>query len=92
MLQASARAVLWHALGFAHLVKVFSKTKKILIPIFPLFQMSSELCLVLKPGAGQNVNVSGNYVHGKAHSHKSDCFPVLALDCMVSNEYNGEIS
>lgn len=68
------------------------KEKRIFIPIFPLFQMSTELCLVLKPGASQNVNVSGNYVHGKAHSHKSECFPVLALDCMVSNEYNREIS
>lgn len=54
--------------------------------------MSLELCLVLKPGASPNVNVSGNYVHGKAHDHKSDCFPVLAVDCMASNEYNREIS
>jgi len=68
------------------------KEREIFIPIFPLFKMSSELCLVLKPEASPNMNVSGNYVHGKAHDHKSDCFPILAVDCMASNEYNREIS
>lgn len=47
--------------------------------------------MLLKPGASQNLNVSGNYVHGKAHSHKSDCFPVLALDCMVVMNIIGKL-
>lgn len=61
------------------------------IPIFLLFKMASNMCLVLKPGVSPNANVSGNNVCGKVQEHKSDCFPAEAIDYMINNEYNREL-